>query len=560
MALMSLFATLLGLVSVAVARRHSLYLEDDNRFIIDLSSFAYNEQGSLNVTFHKLKLDAKQIESLIATKDPQYEEMSTGVGQIGFILEKLNSRGAVKYQKDPTSFPSTALRCSLHEPKNGTRHVIIAKMGAEFEDYALTLTYPSLIEKGITLKVTDLFKPENVDPVDEDENRRKRRDDDETTHSRGVNTDNKDVSNGLLSTTVSQQHIFEWTFSLAWTFDESAVGLYELTFHNCFNREKDILDISELKMDLIEMNGEHYLSTGEMPLPMVYGFVSVLFFIATFMWLIVLRQQDTVVYKIHYLMLFLVFFKALSVMFHAIDFHFLDSEGKTDAWTIIFYIVHLLKGGILIVTLTLIGTGWAFIKYVLSEREKRLFAIVVPLQIFVNIAFIIFKETEEGQKEYTSWSHVMILLDLLCYALILWPVYWSIKHLQQSSLTDGKAARSLEKLDLFRHFYIMFVLYIYFTRIVVYIMKITLPPNETWVANFCDETATLGFFILTGYKFRPGCNNPYFKVEEEMSEVLTKSNLTENVKKRDRGEKQKLLAESDEDEDTILDTNTIVVA
>merc|ERR1711976_859286 len=91
-------------------------------------------------------------------------------------------------------------------------------------------------------------------------------------------------------------------------------------------------------------------------------------------------------------MLFLVFFKALSVMFHAIDFRFLDIEGQTDAWTIIFYIVHLLKGGILIVTLTLIGTGWAF---------------------------IIFKETEEGQKEYTSWSHALILLDLLCYALIL---------------------------------------------------------------------------------------------------------------------------------------------
>ena len=85
----------------------------------------------------------------------------------------------------------------------------------------------------------------------------------------------------------------------------------------------------------------------------------------------------------------------------------------------------------MIVTLTLIGTGWAFIKYVLSEREKKLFLIVVPLQIFVNIAFIIFKETEEGQKEYTSWSHVMILLDLLRYALILYPVYWSIKHLQQ---------------------------------------------------------------------------------------------------------------------------------
>jgi len=25
----------------------------------------------------------------------------------------------------------------------------------------------------------------------------------------------------------------------------------------------------------------------------------------------------------------------------------------------------------------------------------------------------------------------MILLDLLCYAIILWPLYWSIKHLEQ---------------------------------------------------------------------------------------------------------------------------------
>lgn len=41
------------------------------------------------------------------------------------------------------------------------------------------------------------------------------------------------------------------------------------------------------------------------------------------------------------------------------------------------------------------------------------------------------------------------------------------------------------------------------------------------------------FFILTGYKFRPGCNNPYFKVEEEdLAEVVTKTAITEKVQKR----------------------------
>jgi len=87
-------------------------------------------------------------------------------------------------------------------------------------------------------------------------------------------------------------------------------------------------------------------------------------------------------------------------MFHALNYRFLDLDGETDAWTIIFYVVHLLKvsgiyfvgfkqimvsdkyfqGSILIITLTLIGSGWAFIKYVLADKEKKIFLLVVPLQ------------------------------------------------------------------------------------------------------------------------------------------------------------------------------------
>ena len=40
------------------------------------------------------------------------------------------------------------------------------------------------------------------------------------------------------------------------------------------------------------------------------------------------------------------------------------------------------------------------------------------------------------------------------------------------------------------------------------------------------ELSTLVFFVMTGYKFRPASNNPYFAVasEDDMEEVLVGSN------------------------------------
>jgi len=420
----------------------------------------------------------------------------------------------------------------------------------------LTMKWDDINGTNITTHITDSFTQDSQLEKDSDE---------DVSPTRRKRATTRDDTDSATSVKLQPVGIMHWAFDMKWNFGVGADGLYELTFHNCFNLKEQIsFKMQQLDIKVIEANydaaGEmHYLSSGDIALPMVYGFCAVLFFLATFIWLAVLRQKDHTVFKLHYLMLILVFFKAFSVMFHAIDFRFLDKEGKTDTWTIIFYVVHLLKGGILIVTLTLIGSGWAFIKYVLAEKERFVFLIVVPLQVFVNVAYIIFTEKDEGERDYTTWSHFMILLDLLCYAIILWPVYWSIRHLERSSQTDGKAAQNLEKLDLFRNFYVMFVLYIYFTRIVIFILRITMPPHLTWVDEFCEEIATLVFFILTGYKFRPGCNNPYFKVDDIEAVVLTETAITEKVQKRrvkksSKPEAQNLLDGSD-DEDTIFESD-----
>ena len=128
----------------------------------------------------------------------------------------------------------------------------------------------------------------------------------------------------------------------------------------------------------------------------------------------------------------------------------------------------------------------------------------------------------------------------------------------------------MEKLKLFRHFYVMVVCYVYFTRIIVYLLRITVPfqvrkqpnykPNYLkfqyeWLDSMFKEVATLVFFVMTGYKFRPASNNPYFAVatDDDCEEVLIgSSSVREQVTNRkaykieDEEETVVLFSKSDE--------------
>jgi hypothetical protein len=91
---------------------------------------------------------------------------------------------------------------------------------------------------------------------------------------------------------------------------------------------------------------------------------------------------------------------------------------------------------------------------------------------------------------------------------------------RQAAEVDGKAHNSLQKLQLFRQFYVMVVVYVYFTRIVVYVLAATVPFYYLWLGPLATETATLLFFSITGFKFRPAVDNPYLPVRSEDAEGL----------------------------------------
>ncbi|XP_078605739.1 protein GPR107-like isoform X4 [Branchiostoma floridae x Branchiostoma japonicum] len=344
----------------------------------------------------------------------------------------------------------------------------------------------------------------------------------------------------------SKEAVYNLTFFVAIK-DLEEEGLYNLRFHNCYNKHsvedsKSKVTIS-MQVDVVEMNNDNYLSAGEVPLPPVYLTMMGVFFLTGCLWIHILRKRKGDVFKIHYLMAALVMVKAMSLMFHAVNYHFIAVEGSPEeAWAVLYYIVYLLRGCVLFITIVLIGTGWAFVKHILSDKDKKIFMFIIPLQVLANVAYIITESTEEGNSQYRLWREVFILVDLLCCGAILFPVVWSIRHLQEASQTDGKAAISLQKLKLFRHFYVMIVCYIYFTRIIVYLLKITVPFQYEWLGQFFAELATYVFFVMTGYKFRPASNNPYLQVSQddediEMEEVVTETGWNEGVVRVNQGGK-----------------------
>jgi len=338
--------------------------------------------------------------------------------------------------------------------------------------------------------------------------------------------------------------------------DAKLEGLYSMFFHNCFNylhqksSDKKAVDFTIL---IEEKNSDSYLSAGEMPLPALYQMLSILFFLSGCFWVFILKKNGTEqVFRIHWIMAALVFLKSLSLFFHGVNYNKIATNGiHMESWAVLYYITHLLKGGLLFFTIVLIGSGWAFVKHVLSSNEKKVFMVVLPLQVISNVAYIILEESEQGEATHNFWKEVFVLIDLVCCGAILLPVVWSIRHLQDAQHTDGKAAVSLEKLKLFRHFYVMVVCYVYFTRIIVYLLRITVPFQYEWLDSMFKEVATLVFFVMTGYKFRPASNNPYFAVatEDDAEEVLIgSSSIREQVTAR-RAYK---LDDRDDDEETVV--------
>eukprot|EP00617_Octactis_speculum_P011697 CAMPEP_0185781226 /NCGR_PEP_ID=MMETSP1174-20130828/101613_1 /TAXON_ID=35687 /ORGANISM="Dictyocha speculum, Strain CCMP1381" /LENGTH=463 /DNA_ID=CAMNT_0028471113 /DNA_START=78 /DNA_END=1469 /DNA_ORIENTATION=+ len=307
-------------------------------------------------------------------------------------------------------------------------------------------------------------------------------------------------------------------------------GIYTLVFVRCPSSLQDEKDTSSSKVGTSTVSftlhvafwnpGPNYLSACEAALPLLFSIFAGLFFIAIIAWVILLNNERTKVHHIHNLMAVLLVSKTLAMFFEAIRYHFIAIQGTAAAegWSIAYYVFAFLKGLLLFTVILLIGSGWSLVKPYLNDREKRIVLVVLVLQVLDNVAMVVLEQMAPGSVTWYTWRDVLHLVDIICCCAILFPIVWSIRHLRQAATADGKAEHNIMKLTLFRQFYIMVVAYIYFTRIIVYLLAATMPYNLMWMRYLFTELATLSFYVITGYKFRPAEDNPYLPLSKEDSE------------------------------------------
>lgn len=483
-------------LTLVSARKHRLSLSNDSRKYIPLSTFGFYQGGILDVRLEDFKVTPENDTSIF-----------------GFSLDRTINDAMNPYLSNHPD------RCIL-------RDSITKQNGAEIFYFIMDLKNKKLKIKCDNDAVIHIYKNREEVPNVFAPNVKPRR----KREKKFSSCDHYDFD--ILSYTNSHGTFYNANFSI-WIASIGEEGLYNLYFHNCPNYNYGPEVMVDFTIEIVETNLSNYLSAGEMPLPALYCMMSVLFLLSGFFWVFLLRQSKHPVFKIHYMMSALVFLKAITLAFHGVNYHFIERLGVHLAtWAVLFYVAHLLKGALLFVVLVLIGTGWTFIKHVLVPREKRLFMAIIPLQVLANVAGIILEESEEGTREHLAWWRIFILVDLLCCGCILFPVMWSIRHLQEVSLTDDKAAMNLKKLKLFRHFYVMVLCYIYMTRMIVVLLKMAVPFQYEWLNEMFKEMSTYVFFVLTAYKFRPASQNPYFIVDEdddEMDQVISEVGALEGL-------------------------------
>lgn len=330
------------------------------------------------------------------------------------------------------------------------------------------------------------------------------------------------------------QKIEELRQQWRWNKEVESTGLFAVYFYNCAGYKKkkgdqltDVMNLPPLPVsydvDFVvtwrdQGGGDSaliYLSYSELPLLTMYLIFSILFLCMTGAWAYLIAIHFKQVKMIHGLMLVLLVVKMFTLFLEYFRLRHYRQTGR-DALVLdsFYYAALTLKGIMLFGVILLLGSGWSILRGYLSQRDKKVLFIVLPLQVAINVCLMMMEATGEGSKNWVTWVELLRVIDAICCCCVLLPVFWSIKTLSDSahSSSTENHSRDIARLRQFRSLYIVIIAYIYTTRILLVMWKNSLSYQHEWFAACGAELVAALLYAHCGYRFPPGAKDPYSAV------------------------------------------------
>jgi hypothetical protein len=250
-----------------------------------------------------------------------------------------------------------------------------------------------------------------------------------------------------------------------------------------------------------------------------------------------------VVRPLHWLMAALVLVKAATLVCQAVSVRVVEHTGRAEGgWERARLAFYVLRGLFLFCVLVLLASGWSLLlqqqqqsaspsssesassaSSILDPSTQRVLMAVLPLQAFANVALAVAAEDDSPSAPgRLTWLHVFRAADLLCCLAVLVPVVLTAAKLRrEAEAGDGKARRALDRLVAFRRFYVVFVAWVWTTRVLSVLLEGALPLTLAWVAPTVEEGATLLFYAFVGASFRPRAVGESYAhlTDEELAEI-----------------------------------------
>lgn len=231
---------------------------------------------------------------------------------------------------------------------------------------------------------------------------------------------------------------------------------------------------------------------------------------------------------IHKLMYFLLILKCLSLFFETVMLKRRRATGKMSAYVdFIFYGLQAVKGFFLFTTILLLGSGWSLLKPFLSQRDRKLLLLLLPLQLIINVAIAVIDSTSEGSVYWSWWRDTLRIADVCCCIAVLMPVITSIYSLRATS--DRIEQRRLGRMRQFRTFYLVVVCYMFITRVALDYVASAAPYHLTWAPAVIGELGALFLYVMTGYMFRPAAQVEWDRDEQVLRDYAHELETAEEI-------------------------------